>query len=269
MKFCACVIAYYPDEQLLRKNVACYRDFAEKVFIWQNTPMAERHVLTDWGDNVEWIGGEGNVGISRALNEVLRLCREAGYDYLLTMDQDSCFEDFPLYLREVESRLPAEDVLAFGPVTPGEHAAAGSFEEKDYIITSGSMVSVERALAIGGYREEFLVDGIDIDFCFKAKAAGLKVLMVGDAFLRQRFGQTVKAGDKEMVSYPAERLFSIVKSQWMIWKDYPHYFNKLHFLKIFYLGEPYHILFYQKDKCRKLGAILRATVAGIRYKGKQ
>jgi len=266
MRFCACVIAYYPDEQLLRKNVACYREFAEKVFIWQNTPLRDRHELGGLGDNVEWLGEEDNVGISRALNAVLRRCQEEGIDYLLTMDQDSQFVDFSYYLRQIESQMPAERTVSFAPMTPGESAAPGCFEPKNYVITSGSMVNVPLALSIGGYREEFLVDGIDMDFCFKAQKAGLQVVMVGGATLRQRFGETIKVGDKEIVSYPPKRLYAIVKSQWMLWADYPQYFRKLHFLKIFYLGEPYHILFFQKDKCRRLWAILRATVSGLRYR---
>ncbi len=266
MRFCACVIAYYPDEQLLRKNVACYREFAEKVFIWQNTPMRDRHELDSLGDNVEWLGETDNVGISRALNAVLRRCQEAGIDYLLTMDQDSQFVDFSYFLHQIESQLPAERILSFAPVTPGESAETGCFEPKNYVITSGSMVNVPLALSIGGYREDFLVDGIDMDFCFKAHQAGLQTVMVGGAELSHRFGETVKVGDKEIVSYPPKRLYAIVKSQWMLWADYPQYFKKTRFLKTFYLGEPYHILFFQKDKCRKLWAILRATVSGLRYR---
>ena len=224
MRFCACVIAYYPDEQLLRKNVACYREFAEKVFIWQNTPMRDRHELDSLGDNVEWLGEADNVGISRALNAVLRRCQEAGIDYLLTMDQDSQFVDFSYFLHQIESQLPAERILSFAPVTPGESAAPGCFEPKNYVITSGSMVNVPLALSIGGYREDFLVDGIDMDFCFKAHQAGLQTVMVGGAELSHRFGETVKVGDKEIVSYPPKRLYAIVKSQWMLWADYPQYY---------------------------------------------
>ncbi len=268
MRFCACVVTYYPDEQLLRENVACYQPFAERVYVWQNTPIAERgrYLWNDLGDNVVWIGEDTNVGISHALNAVLRRCQEEGCDYLLTMDQDSRFEDFSHFLGSVERQLPSREVISFGPETPGVSAPKGEWKEMDYIITSGAMVDVKKALSIGGYREEFLVDGIDLDFCFKAKKAGFKVMMLGGVLLNQQFGETIQVGEKRIVSYSPQRLYNIVLSQWMMWAEYPQYFKKGHFLKIFYLGEPYHIVCFQKNKLSKLLAIAKATCKGIAYR---
>lgn len=268
MRFCACVITYYPDEALLRENVACYRNEAEKVYIWQNTPLADRsrYQWEDLGERVEWIGEDTNVGISHALNVILERCREEGFDYLLTMDQDSRFEDFSHFLGSVEQQLPSQEVISFGPETPGVSAPKGVWREMDYIITSGAMVDVKKALSIGGYREEFLVDGIDLDFCFKAKRAGYKAMMLGGNKLNQQFGETIQVGDKKIVSYSAKRLHDIVLSQWMMWTEYPQYFNKLHFLKVFYLGEPFHIVCYHNNKLSKLLAIAKATFKGVAYR---
>ena len=43
------------------------------------------------------------------------------------------------------------------------------------IITSGNIVSVKNALAIGGYDEDLFIDEVDSDFCFRGIKAGYEI----------------------------------------------------------------------------------------------
>ena len=90
----AVVVTYYPEEDLLKNNIAAFIDEVDKVLIWENTPDVEK-LQYRYIDNskVEYCGDSVN-SISRGLNYAWRYAQKEKYDYLLTMDQDSVFLNF-------------------------------------------------------------------------------------------------------------------------------------------------------------------------------
>jgi rhamnosyltransferase len=53
----------------------------------------------------------------------------------------------------------------------------GDFLEQKTVITSGSLVDVRLANAIGGFREDYFIDQVDHEFCLRARAHGYKVVI--------------------------------------------------------------------------------------------
>ena len=97
-KILAIVVTYYPERDLLEKNISAYIEYVDKVLIWENTPeeykLQYRFVEHK---KVEYCG-DGINSISHALNHAWKYAIENGYDYLLTMDQDSLWADFSSFL---------------------------------------------------------------------------------------------------------------------------------------------------------------------------
>ena len=81
-KILAIVVTYYPEQDLLVRNVQAFIEHVSKVLIWENTPSPDklqyRYVVHE---KVEYYG-DGINSISRALNFAWEYANENGFDYL-------------------------------------------------------------------------------------------------------------------------------------------------------------------------------------------
>lgn len=85
-----CVILYKPNLDTIT-NVESYIDYVKTLFIVNNGDGSNViNALLSKYNNIVVINFNENVGIARALNEVLRRCNRH-HTHLLTMDQDSRF----------------------------------------------------------------------------------------------------------------------------------------------------------------------------------
>ena len=89
MKILAIVVTYYPEKNLLKKNINAFIEYVDKVLIWENTPESEKLSFRFIHDEKIEYCGDGINSISHALNYGWKYAKRNGYDYLLTMDQDS------------------------------------------------------------------------------------------------------------------------------------------------------------------------------------
>ncbi len=51
------------------------------------------------------------------------------------------------------------------------------FLEQKTVITSGSLIDIRLAIAIGGFREDYFIDQVDHEFCLRARRNGNKVVI--------------------------------------------------------------------------------------------
>lgn len=184
----AIVVTYYPDEELLTKNIQAFVNELDKVLIWENTPEKEKlKYRFVQHEKIEYCGDGAN-SIARALNYAWRYARQNDYDYLLTMDQDSLFLDFPSYKKTVLENSLSQDAI-YGPNF--SRKPIDPIQEKHYTITSGMMLPVTVLDAVGGYDEFFAVDGLDLDLCLRARQIGIRTYVIRDSTLKHKFGKPV------------------------------------------------------------------------------
>lgn len=162
----AVVIVYNPDEHLLIKNISSFIGHVQRVWVWQNSPIPsslKQHLQRiPNAEKLEIVGsGQKNIGISKALNEAYHFAKQEGFRHLLTMDQDSIWVDFPKFIDYVDKYILQGDQLALCGPTLDQGASKAFHEEVHYLITSGTLVPIQLLDSIGGYCEDFMVDGID------------------------------------------------------------------------------------------------------------
>lgn len=264
----AIVVTYYPERELLERNIHAFINHVDKVIIWENTPKVDRakyrHITHE---KVEYYGEEKN-SISRALNFAWYFARRYEYDYLLTMDQDSVFENFEFYIQKTINCPDAPE----GIWTPeiNQQDTNGAYEEINMPITSGMLSSVTFINAIGGWNEYFTIDSVDDEFFLKAHLQQIKKYRVKDVKLIQRYGtpNTVKWMGHQLVlrNDSPQRLYSIYKNKIMLIKAYP---------KVKYLREEFFhywpkvillVIKFERHKFQKAWNILRGVFAGLTSK---
>ena len=219
----AIVITYYPDRVLLEKNISAFIEDVDRVLIWENTPtedrLSYRYIVHE---KVEYCG-DGTNSISHALNYAWQKARMSGYDYVLTMDQDSVWDDFHAYLEQTicNSKTPSG---IWGPNAYDDIDLNG-IQEYDKAITSGMLLKVELIDQVGGWNEFFPLDCVDDDFCLRAKRKGIRTYRFGMCRLHQQFGTPKKVsflGHSSIICYDSpKRLYSIYKYHVILVRMFP------------------------------------------------
>lgn len=262
----AIVVTYYPEADLLKRNISSFKDDVDEIFIWENTPdkfKEEYRFVKD--PKIEYVG-DGVNSYSRALNFALRYAIRNDFDYLLIMDQDSVWINFHDFVQVTVFNMNAPFGI-WGPVMK-EDKQSVMFEKRRYLINSGMLISVEIAEKIGGWNEVLKVDGTDIQLGFEANRKGYNCYQVSDGILNHRMGYVVK---REMLgkkisgcNYSPNRLYEIYRSGMIIMRMYPEQKEyKGNFYHIWIRDRMKSMLLIEDDKIKKTCAIIRGIFSGL------
>ena len=178
-KIAGVVIAYYPDFKGLGLNIESFIGNIEQLFIVFNSPVSLEEVksISSGHPNIELIFNNENLGIATALNQTARKAANLGYEWLLTMDQDSFFESDQFFA--AFSNSSKNNVAIFSPnpelSTVSKDEDSDLAEETLCVITSGNLVNLKIWEKIGGFEEKLFIDEVDNDYCLKAVLHGFKI----------------------------------------------------------------------------------------------
>ncbi len=256
----AIVICFHPNAELLRRNLQGFASEVDRVLVWRNSPEP-LHWLTAEFPNALLMGDGSNQFIARPLNEALRYCQANGHTRLLTMDQDSLWTGFAAFRRDAEERGFA-DTAIYAPNVNGQFADA-ECHDVETVITSGSLIDVDKATAIGGFKEKYEIYWVDGEFCYRARRAGFAVRVLGAHALTQQFGRQTKTLFGFTTSnYSAPVYYRLIRN--MLWEHREHGSRAVSVRCILHtlLFTTRGILLGEDRKFKKLTAIARGLVHG-------
>lgn len=276
-KILAVVITYNPEIELLIKDIESFYQNVDKTLIWDNSEeivssIIRRKVINKF-DNIIFLGDGFNKGISHGLNIGWKYAVEHNFDFLLTMDDDSVFVDFKTYKKRVLNRIKQTGVLAlYGPLTNNVMPTEDSFSKKHHLITSGMLVPIHLLNKAGGYCNNFLVDGIDIELCIRLRKLGYDSFMDNKSRLIQKYGNPISRKilgfTLQSANYSPTRLYEIFRNHIIILREYDYPRDLLwHIIRLYLLGFVVKgILFVDHNKKQKLIAVYKGMKSGIHYK---
>lgn len=193
MKIAALVITYRPDPSLLKKNVAAFINDVDKVIVWRNSPEPI-DCLNEWCHKVTFMGTGHNDMIALPVNWAMDYCRSKHYDFLLTMDQDSCWHNFHGFVEAVSKFSNDTSVGVFAPnVNNYLKDPAIEFKDIEWVIQSGMLINLRAVDKLGGFREDYGIYGIDEEFCYWLNLNGKKIRSFTNFHLVQRYGDAHKS----------------------------------------------------------------------------
>lgn len=205
---CAAVVLYRPDPALLARQVEGLR--GTRFLAFANGPLDAEAAAALAGADLRLIESPDNVGLGRGLNAVTEAASEEGFAHVLLLDQDS--EPSTAILAALAERAgklaqAGETVAVLAPrlVPPQEGfykpiryewrgAPRGDgLAAVDFAATSGSLVSLAAFRAIGPFRDDFFIAGIDVEWGFRAWEKGWSSLVAMDLAMPHRWGEAVSA----------------------------------------------------------------------------
>ncbi|MBB5439626.1 rhamnosyltransferase [Pedobacter sp. AK017] len=259
----AIVILYRPDWNSLKEVIRNISLQCDEVVAIDNS---EGNYTTRFMDEFETLSNvmyrslNSNYGIAHAQNVGVEILKEKGYKYVVFFDQDSTplpgmletlINDFeylksynfnvatigPMPINSQTGQVYEPRLFKHKILNLGEH----SFYKTKQIISSGSLMLLDIFDKIGAFDEILFIDGVDHEWCWRAKKFGF------DTFLstRSRLIHNLGEGDKKFFGFEIA-----ITSTFRLYYQYRNYiillfrgyvpfywkFNNLikYFIKMFY-----------------------------------
>ena len=214
-----------------------------------------------------------NLGIATALNIGVRKALENGYEWILTMDQDSkASPDMVKKMFNVYNSINREerkDILSIFPnfvderiQSIEENSNMNSYEYVDADITSGNLLRKEVFEKVGFFDDSLFIDLVDTDFCMRLNEKGIKMIKIRDAVLYHSLGEskTIKGilGSFNTSNHSALRRYYMTRNRFYICEKYKGLNSfTLNRDKKLFKKEFVKIILGEKDKVNKIKMVLR------------
>lgn len=214
-RVCAIVVSFFPDVATLRKLLAATLPQVETLVIVDNatSDVAFDGFCADLEtDKTILLKQPRNIGLAAAINFGIAWAREQGYTHVLLLDQDSEPGQGMVgtLLRALASPYAGRKIAAVGPRFhdaredryapfvrigfPVNRKMYDSGKEGlvtcDFLISSGSLISLSVLADIGAMDERLFIDNIDMEWSFRALARGYALVGVCTATMHHRLGSS-------------------------------------------------------------------------------
>lgn len=273
------ITVFEPEIERLKNNIETTLEQVDKLYIVDNGSHNTTDLKNHYRDNkkIALIENEQNLGISRALNQMCQAAVGDGFDWILTLDQDSLPE--PDLITNYLPYLNEKDVAILTPkfMDDNEPQIISSNNEPETEIvhrcnTSASLVKLSVYAESDGFDEEMFIDCVDFDFCTAVEKLGYKILRVNKAILHHRLGVAkeirffipigkffaVKKLQKPFFTYNHSPLRTYYYARNIKYYCYKHKdFIDLKVERRVYIKWLVLKLFFEKDKFKKLCAIIK------------
>lgn len=231
-KIAGVVIAYYPDFNKLLFNIGTYINDVGQLTVVFNSPVNPedvKHLLSKYS-KVQLIFNDENIGIASALNQTAQKVMNLGFEWLLTMDQDSYFQSNAFI--ETFGRSKINDVAVFSPNSDSTAVVkTGHPDDAEEIlctITSGSLLNLAIWKTIGGFEEKLFIDEVDNDYCLKAVLGGFKIIRFKNIALIHELGKKKEVfflfKKYTIITHPPIRAYYIFRNNLYIFSKYKKIF---------------------------------------------
>lgn len=261
MKLAACVILYCPDKTVI-ENILSYFNDTNFLFIVDNSDKPLEFDFSFLEENkFEYINNKQNLGIATALNIAADKALLLGFDWLLTMDQDSFFTDGSLKtLKKTLIELQNKNIAIISPIHLGVHnrdvIKNVLYEEVDIVMASGNILNINALKSVGGFNDKLFIDCVDIELCLRFLEKKYLILVVNKAFLNHSLGNfkvlkffnfTVDVTQHNYV----RRYYMTRNRNYIIFNYYKLFPQQCRQLLILQIKEFFKIILFESDKIKK------------------
>lgn len=185
----AVIVTYNPDSGFKSRVSRLIDQVACLIVVDNASCLAARQAIKGLvSPKLELIQNERNMGIAFALNQGVRRSIELGCSWTLTLDDDTTVDDNIISeLSKIYERYPNKDRLGIiaanartarsGRILANCKDRGNGFVEVKTVITSGSLISNYAYQQIGPFRDDFFIEGVDLEYCLRLRKYGYKILL--------------------------------------------------------------------------------------------
>ena len=272
MDISAGIVLFNPDINRLKENISAVIVQCAHVYLVDNGSNnidEVKKLLNQYNHSkVSVLCNMENQGIAKALNQLASEAQKGGFDWILTLDQDSVapsniIEEFEKYTNNLNTGMLCPVICDRNKGVVVE--AKDNYKEIDECITSGSLLNIKAWRKIGGFDESMFIDGVDFDICYRLRKNGYKILCIQSVVLLHELGRIVYHRFifwKVLVkNHSAFRKFYIARNTvYLARKEHTNIIKAiLQNVKLFLI-----VVCYEDDKWKKSKKILQGTIDGFK-----
>lgn len=226
-KILGIVSVYHVEEESLVRNINTYLPYIDKLIIWKNSVLdnsfINRNITSNYTNEIEFWGNSENQGLALPFNLAAEYAKKNDYEYLLTMDQDSYFNDdmFKKYIQQVK-KYRSERTGVFSPNINNRSTNDDECIQARTVISSGAIFPVKVFDQVGLFNERFFVYMIDIEFCFRLTKRHLSINKITNAIMTHQEGYNSQNSiGLKLNNYSAQSTYYIIRNTILTWKLHP------------------------------------------------
>lgn len=208
MRICAVVVFFEPTKACIQ-NINSYINDVEKVIIIDNSSKDNNNLFigksTRLLEKIEYEALFENRGLATALNIGCKKAYDYGFDYVLTMDQDSYFDVGSLdkminfakkdKVKQYSIISPNVRSLFFDETAGVEKEAYIQYDrfkntKRNWTMTSGSLMNLYDFIKVNGFDDSMFIAHLDIDLGIKINKINKKIIVIGNSIINQHFGNS-------------------------------------------------------------------------------
>lgn len=182
--FAAGIVSYNPDIKRFKENIDSILSQVDKLIIIENGSKDSEEIIKiikSYDENrIKLVVNSKNMGIAKALNQIMVCAEKANYEWVITLDQDSvCPENL---VKEYSKYIEEDNVAIICPQIQDRRRKYLELEETegvseiDMCITSASCTNVKIWRAVKGFDSKLFIDLVDNEYCKKIRLYGYKIL---------------------------------------------------------------------------------------------
>lgn len=196
---CAVIVLYFPDNAF-KKRLHHILQQVDAAVIVDNSGDDESHTfLQSFAERrIHLLCNESNIGIATALNQGIQWAKQYGYKWVVLFDQDTepmegmcnvLLDAYQECCKDGKKALVGANYInGLGNVQVSCNEMTTAWIKQKTIITSGTLLSLEVYALIGPFRDDFFIDAVDFDYCLRAKAKGVRVVLSCDPLMHHKIG---------------------------------------------------------------------------------
>ena len=201
---CAIVVTYNPKGDFLGRVARIAEQVSCVVIVdnHSNSQIVSMLKSMSSRQNISLILHDENLGVATALNRGVQWAKGHDYQWVVTFDQDTIVMEYMVkeLLKAYHDFKQKDKVAVIGSTycnpNIGKINLAPDLRVKqpcvevETVITSGSLMPLAVFDVVGFFRDEFFIDFVDIEFCLRARAKGLKIILARKPVMWHDIGST-------------------------------------------------------------------------------
>lgn len=276
-KVLAVIVTYNPDINTLHNNLDALTPQVNHIIIYDNASDNKNDIcdIVSKYDNLSIIYNSNNEGLPINYNRGLSYCIEKGYDWLLTMDQDTVVPKN--LISNYKKVYDNNKVAIISPVLVDiniqteddvkRNLPHEEFSDIKYCISSASLNRVSILSELGGFDEKLFIDQVDFDYCRNVTNHGYTILRSNLSFISHQIGngKIINLFGKKEVAYnhsPIRKYYFFRNRVYFARKYHITLFNE----PVYYrnLLKHFIVLFYEKNKLIKIKQSIKGLLDGFK-----
>ncbi|MBC2704934.1 glycosyltransferase family 2 protein [Desulfobacula sp.] len=253
------VILYNP-ELFVIDNIMSYIDCLDVLYVVDNSDRPDLSFISAIKkiSKVCYISLGGNHGIAEALNTSVSLALDHGYDWLLTMDQDSRFEENIIpklfhCLNYYDKDMVGMICARYTRKNRYVEVYGKQYNEILVSITSGSLINLTVFRKHGPFMEKLFIDHVDHEYCLRLRRHGYKIIQVKNAFIRHMLGDSKGYLVCRSSNHVPFRRYFMTRNRFYVANMYKNDRPRFFWTEMLrFTGELVKILLFEKEKYKKL-----------------